>query len=113
MMDNLIIIIGGYLSIAVTWIFYLAVMNLSRNKDRLMLVSKCFAYPMLWIGLVADMLFNFFWGSILFLEFPKELLMTTRLKRHLRDHKKDWRDRNANWFCYNFLDPFDPNGKHC
>jgi len=103
----------AYLSIGITWIFYLAVMNLSRNKAHLTPVSKCFAYPMLGIGLVADMLFNFLWGTILFLEIPQELLMTARLKRHLNDHRLDWRDRNANWFCRNFLNPFDPSGDHC
>jgi len=112
-MTYLYVGLAAYLSIALVWIFYLAVMNLKRNKEHLTLLAKCFAYPMLWVGMVGDMLFNFFWGSILFLEFPRELLMTTRLHRHLRDHKKDWRDRNANWFCRHFLNSFDPDGKHC
>jgi len=115
--NTLYIVLGAVLSvflfIAYTWVFYLAVMNLARNKERLTPVNKVFAYPMLWVGLVADMLFNFTVGSLMFLEVPQELLMTTRLKRHLRDHKKDWRDRNANWFCYHFLDAFDSSGKHC
>ena len=76
-------------------------------------VSKFIAYSILPVGLLADVLFNFTWGSIIFLEPPKELLMTTRLKRHLADHKKDWRDRNANWFCKEFLNVYDPTGKHC
>jgi len=105
--------LGAFLFIAYTWVFYLAVMNLKRNKEHLTPIAKLFAYPMLSVGLVADVLFNFIFGTILFLEPPKELLMTTRLKRHLKDHKKDWRDRNANWFCNNFLNPFDPSGNHC
>jgi hypothetical protein len=105
--------LGAYLSIGITWVFYLAVMNLKRNRDQLTPIAKGFAYPMLAIGLVADVLFNFLWGTILFLELPRELLMTARLKRHLNDHKNDWRDRNAHWFCRNFLNPFDPSGNHC
>ena len=109
--------LGGSLSvflfIAYTWVMYLAVMNLKRNKEALTPITKVFAYPMLAFGLVADMIFNFTIGSRMFLEIPQELLLTTRLKRHLEDHRKDWRDRNANWFCQHFLNPFDPSGNHC
>lgn len=107
------ILLTLYISVIFTWVFYLALMNLKRNREELSIVTKIFAYPMIVIGVSSDVLFNFFWGSILFLELPKEWLMTTRLKRHLNDHKKDWRDRNANWFCRHFLNPFDPTGNHC
>lgn len=115
MIQYILITLGAYLSIGITWVFYLAMMNLKRNKEHLTPLAKCFAYPMLYAGMVSDLLFNIFWGSILFLELPRwgEWLMTARLKRHLRDHKKDWRDRNANWFCRNFLNAFDPSGDHC
>jgi len=96
-----------------TWVLYIAIMGFKKALPTMGIVSKFIAYSILPVGLVADMLFNFTWGSIMFLELPKELLMTTRLKRHLADHKKDWRDRNANWFCKEFLNVYDSTGKHC
>jgi len=101
-----------FLFIAYTWVFYLAVMNLARNKEHLTPVTKVFAYPMLVVGWFIDMLFNFTLGSIMFLEVPQELLLTTRLNRHLLDRHNDWRDKVADWFAKNFLDPFDPKGTH-
>ena len=91
---------------------YLAIMNLKRNKDKMSIVAKCLAYPWLWIGLIMDMCYNFTVGTILFLEPPREILMTTRLNRHLAVGV-DWRRHIAKWFCANLLDPFDPAGRHC
>lgn len=96
-----------------TWVLYIAIMGFKEHLDTMGRVSKAIAYCILPVGLLADVLFNFIYGTVMFLEIPRELLMTTRLKRHLSDHKKDWRDRNANWFCKEFLNIYDPAGKHC
>lgn len=96
-----------------TWVLYISIMGFKEHKAEMGKVSLTIAYIILPFGLLADALFNFTWGSIMFLEFPKELLMTTRLKRHLSDHKMDWRDRNATWFCKEFLNIYDSTGNHC
>lgn len=109
--DIALLVIGLYILLYVTWIHYLAIMNLSRNQRKLMPFAKFWAYNALAIGYPLDVLFNIFFGTIFFLELPKELLFTARCDRHLND--KDWRGRNARFFCQNMLDPFDPKGTHC
>jgi len=98
-----------------TWVFYIAIMSLQREWDNLPLIAKIFAAPIIVIGVASDFLFNLTWGTILFLELPRwgEWMMTARLKRHIHDHKLDWRDRNGNWFCWTFLNRFDKTGNHC
>lgn len=94
------------------WFFYLAVMSLKRAKDAGMLSSaaKVLGYPVLCVGLILDVLVNAFICTPLFLELPRELLVTSRLKRHNRTGR-GWRKRLAAWF-EPLLDPFDPSGDH-
>lgn len=91
------------------FVFYLAVMNLKRNKDKLTPVTKPFAYLILWVGLALDIEFNSTWGTVSFLEIPKETLMTTRVIRHLHNGTHTWRDDVGYFWGYNFLDPFEPD----
>lgn len=63
------------------------------------------------VALVSDVLFNFVFGTVSFLELPQEWLFTYRCSRHLKD--RGWRGKIARWFCRNFMDPFDPDGRHC
>lgn len=96
-----------------TWLFYLAVMNLKRARDNvgLTLPVRILGYPILFIGLLLDFLLNMTLCTILFLELPKETLVTGRLKRHIKS--TGWRSKLAGWLCSNFLDTFDPSGCHC
>lgn len=66
-------------------------------------------YPFALIFLVLDFLYNIFIGSFLFLEFPKELLFTERLKRHKESSNKEYRDF-AKYSCW-LLSRHDPG--HC
>ncbi len=106
-----IIVIFIWYSTSITWTLYLAVMAMKRQQNKLTIPTKVFAYPVIAIGLAVDMLYNITAGSILFFEFPQEWLFTTRCDRHLPN--KGIRGNIARWFCKNFLDPFDPAGKHC
>lgn len=100
-----------FVSTFFTWGMYLSVMNLMEEKEKLTLTTKCFAYPMAVIGLLADFIYNITVGTIMFMELPKDWLLTMRLDRHLDD--KSWRGDVARWACIQFLDPFAPNGRHC
>ena len=106
----ILLIFGGLVQF---WTMYLAVMNLKRNRDKATTTAKVFAYPMIAVGLIIDVLFNVFIGSLLFLELPQfdRLLFTARLSYHKDDG--NWRQSIARWFCDNFLNPFDPTGEHC
>lgn len=96
-----------------TWLFYLAIMNLKRAKDngKLTKIVYVLGYPLLFVGLVLDILSNFLLFTVLLLEIPRETLVTTRLSRHICG--TGWRSKIAKWFCINLLDQFDPSGTHC
>lgn len=99
--------------IPITWVLYLAIMNLQRVRD-LGNLSKPAYYlgtVILYIGLFFDFILNQTGVTIMFLDLPKEFLVTQRLKRY--KHGKDgWRKSLANWWAVNLLDPFDPKGIH-
>jgi len=112
-MEIILLIAGVLLATSFLWTLYLAVMNLKRNEATLTPVAKAFGYPIYYLGLVTDFLYNVIVGTIVFAELPKEWLLTGRLQRHIRGDRWLWRWGVANWFCRNFLDAFDPSGKHC
>lgn len=95
------------------WVLYLAIMQLDSAKKagRLSKTARRIAVPLLAVGLVVDVLFNLIWGTVLFLDVPRELLFTSRVSR-LNDGD-GWRGRMARWVCCELLDPFDPDGQHC
>lgn len=102
------------LSVYALWVFYLAVMSLWRAKREGVLgpVALVPGYLTLAIGAVLDVAVNTTLGSLLFLEPPREFLLTKRLQRHIK-HGDGWRKRLAHWLCRNLLNPFDPTGDHC
>ncbi len=100
--------------IYITWIFYLAVMNLIRAKNE-GIISKpalIMGYPVVAIGLFIDFLLHVTLGSLIFFELPKEWLLTQRLSRLIKTDI-GWRGDFALWVCENLLDKFDPKGTHC
>lgn len=94
------------------WIFYLAVMNLKRARDVGRLYGPAVAPGVfsLVLGYFLDFVVNVFVFSVILLEPPRETTVTARLKRHAA--KNTWRGAVARWFAANFLDPFDPSGRH-
>ena len=110
------VIIGYYITASFVvlyalWIFYIAVMNLKRVKDagKLNTFSKILGYPVLFVGIVLDIIANVFVMTMILLEPPKELLVTSRLKRH--NQAGGWRKKVVQFF-EPILDPFDPSGDH-
>ncbi len=107
------IILYGFLSIYVLWLFFLAVMNLQRARDAgtLTRAAYCLGLPILYLGLLIDFLVNVVVLTFLFLELPREWLVTARLTRYARS-SAGWRRTMALWFAANLLDTFDPSGRH-
>ena len=95
------------------WSLYLAVMYLDtvKRQGRLTPAAKVIAMPLLWVGLGVDVSFNLVWGTMIFLDIPREWLFTSRISR-LND-LSTWRGELARWVCRELLDPFDPEGEHC
>ena len=108
------VILFSILFIWLFWGLYALVMALYRAKlnNELTPIIKLLGFPYLFIGYLFDVVCNLTIACILFLEFPREMLVTGRLIRHL-DSKEGWRYDLAKWICNNMLDPLDPRGKHC
>ena len=108
------IAVYSFLTMYVLWVFYLAVMGLKRARDAGSLTkwALVFGYPVLIVGYAMDIFVNVTILTVLFLEWPHETLVTSRLKRHIIE-SSGWRETMAAWICGNLLNAFDPNGKHC
>lgn len=94
------------------WVFYLAVMNLSRAKKagQLSTTALILGTPVLIVGYLLDFIVNVFVMTLVLLERPQELTVTARLKRHHAE-STGWRLAVVLWF-EPILDPFDPSGDH-
>lgn len=99
-------------SIIVFYTLYLAAINLLNNKDtsKWILVG---ASPMILVMIVVDIFMQMTLVTIFFLDFPKEFLVTTRLKRYRAQTEQDWRHKVAVTICTTALNPFDPTRNHC
>jgi hypothetical protein len=98
------------------WVHYLAVMNLQRVRDAKLLTTTAKTVGMFTLvkGYLLDVWVNVTVMSVLLLEVPKELTVTSRLKRHNRAGGRGiakWRYAVAQWL-EPLLDPYDPDGDH-
>lgn len=116
MVDELLrLAVWVVLALYALWIFYLAIMNLSRadQAHQLRPVALALGIPVLVVGYTMDALINVLVLTVLMLELPRELTVSERLGRHLRSLSGGWRYRVSRWVCVELLDQFDPTGKHC
>ena len=93
---------------------YAVVMGLRRIKlaGNLTPALIVLGAPYLVVGYLLDVACNLTVAAVLFWEWPRELLVTARLKR-LMLGPDGWRKSAAKWICSNALDLLDPSGKHC
>jgi hypothetical protein len=101
------------LTVWLLYVFYAAVMAFKRARDsgQMSPAMRVLGYPALFIGLLLDAAVNLAVCTVLFLELPRELLVTSRLIRHIKG--EGWRAAIARWICSNLLDDLDPSGCHC
>lgn len=90
------------------WLRYLAVMALKRARNEGKLSRAAFAIGLtLFIpAYVLDILGNLIICTVLFLDWPRETLITGRIQRYV-DGPDGWRRRMAVWFAVHLLNPFD------
>lgn len=95
------------------WYAYIVVMGLYRAHlaGRLKGAALVLGGPAILVGLLMDVAANALL-SFVFLDPPREWLLTTRFKRYIRS-RAGWRADVAQWVCDNLLDVFDPTGEHC
>jgi ABC-type sugar transport system permease subunit len=111
-MKIIIVLAAIYALFPLTWVLYLAIMNLSGHRNELKGFARFNAYCIvLPTGYLFDALLNLIVCAI-FLRFPQDWLLTGTLKRYLNTDT-GWRCAVAAWICANLLDPFDPSGAHC
>lgn len=113
-MTMLDLVLCSLASVYALWAFYLASMALVRARADGRLGTPAFSLglPIVAVGLLLDCAVNLTVASLLFLDAPRELLVTRRLKRY-HAQGSGWRTRLAAYVCKNFLDQFDPTGEHC
>lgn len=100
--------------VPVTWVLYLAIMTLERARDGGLLPKPALiaGTGLLMFGYLCDCMLNLVVGTPLFMELPKEWLLSPRVAR-LQDEGSPYRKTVASWICKNLLNPFDPSGCHC
>jgi hypothetical protein len=96
------------------WSLYVYTMGLYRAflLKRLKGLSLVMATPVVVISFVLDFIAQMTVFSALFLDPPRDWLVTYRLRRYMVG-PDGWRKRLANYLCHHLLDPFDPTGAHC
>ncbi len=96
------------------FVYYLAVMNLKRAHDIKPLTgfTRVAALSVLYPGLFLDAFVNIFVLTFVLLELPKEVLVTARLSRLVKE-SHGWRGKFSKLICSKLLDQFDPSGCHC
>ena len=96
------------------WLAYVLVMGLYRAylARRLTPLTYVLAAPVVVLGFVMDAAANLSIATLVFVEFPREWLVTDRLIRINRG-PDGWRRRLATSICERLLDVFDPTGDHC
>ena len=94
------------------FIMYIASMGMIRahKEKKLNSILWALCVPFVILALIIDFINNIIVFTLLFLELPKELLVTDRLKRHVG--KDTIRGKLAQWFGKYILNPFDPTGDH-
>jgi hypothetical protein len=96
-----------------TFIFYVTIMKMREVKQRLWRLHwpvRWTCFFILFIGLILDVLLNWIACTIIFVEFPREFLTTSRVVRHKRE-SAGFRYKLAIYFCQHWLTPFDE--QHC
>ena len=96
------------------WILYVAMMNIEQSAQRSPLPwqSKFMVYPTMVIFDIIEFIANVIVCSIIFLDPPRELTVSDRLRRYyINKERYGWRIVIVN-FIKPMLDPFDHKGPH-
>ena len=97
------------------WIFfilYVASMGMIRahHEGKLNWLLWILCLPFVVLSWVIDVIHNLTLFSVIFLELPKELTVTDRLKSHYKEHT--FRGKLSRWIGNTLLNPFDHTGNH-
>ena len=111
-----LIIYWSLISVALfmsTFVCYVAIMKMREIRYEIYKLHwsvRWVCFFILFVGLILDTLLNWVLLTVAFLEPPQEFLSTARVVRH-KYESTGWRQKQAIWWCKNFLTPFDKS--HC
>ena len=96
------------------WVLYIAMMNIKRVEltRELPWQAQILVYPTIAVFEVVEFVANVFVLTVVFLDWPRELHVSDRLRRYYqRPARYGWRLYIV-LFIKPMLDPFDPAGPH-
>lgn len=106
------IIINVIVASLIFWLFWIAISRLiPHTKHKHFWVVDALIKLAFVIFIVIDAAFNITYGSLIFLELPKEWMLTMRLQRILTSYDTGWRFKLALFVCRYMVEPWDFN--HC
>lgn len=108
-----VFLFGVWAIMGIVWVAFLTVMKMKEHLAELRWFHLMWVYPFAAIFILLDAAFRLTFGTVMFLDLPDHdtLLFTALCKRHKGEDS--WRGRMARFWCANFLNPFDPSGRHC
>ncbi len=95
MIPMLIALVGSAFLVLTGFVFVFTVQRLIESDVWCPWYFKVVAIVWLLIGAIADIAFNWLWGTVIFRELPHELMFTSRVKRHYGRTDGNWRQRRA------------------
>ena len=108
------LVIFIFLTFWALWVLYIAMMNIKRVFDtqEMSFRVKMLVYPTVAVFELVEIISNVFVCTIIFLDWPKEIRVSDRLRRYWNNpYRYGWRLHIVK-FLKPMLDPFDPTGKH-
>jgi hypothetical protein len=96
------------------WVLYIAMMNIKRvaATEPMPVRVKLLVYPTMAVFEVVEFIANVVILTVLFVDWPKEIRVSDRLRRYWRNpYRYGWRLYVVR-FLKPMLDPFDPAGTH-
>lgn len=110
-MNTLALALIVYASLLVFYVLYIAAINIYRDWDTLAPWVQAVAFAPLVIMVMVDMVMQLTLATLVFLDWPREFMVTQRLARYRTT--TGWRKTVADAICTQALNPFDPTRKHC
>lgn len=98
------------LSLLLLWIFFVNVMTWKTHIDKIPKWLQYILYPIAIFGYLWDVMFNWVFGTVIFLELPRKPTLSERMRRILLT-RDGWRWKLARYICLHLVEPWDQN--HC
>lgn len=107
-----LIALGLYGALATFFTLYIAAINVYGDRETISPVLFWAMAPMMITMLACDFCMQMTLATAIFLDLPRELTVTSRLKRY-EAGPPGWRQHWAIEICTQGLNPFAPNKHHC